>query len=92
MQIVCYHVAACAFPAAWPNSEKKLILASSPNPSVHPGGQTQAFELKSCLICFKSFVLLSAKEMLVKILTTDLVIAKLKHLTFDPAEEAIWVG
>ena len=52
----------------------------------------QAFELKSCLICFKSFVLMSANEMLVKMLTTDLVIAKLKPLTFDPAEGVIGVG
>ena len=44
---------------------------------------TQAFELKSRLICFISIVPLSAWEISVKNID-NLVIAKFKYLTFDP--------
>ena len=48
-------------------------------------GRTQAFKLKSRLICSISIVPLPACKISVKILITNLVIAFFKHLTFDPA-------
>ena len=64
---------------------KKLNFGLSLTPSTHLGDRTQAFELKYRLICFMSIVPLSVCEISVKILTTDLVIAKFKYLTFNPA-------
>ena len=49
-----------------------------------PGGETQAFDRKSRLICFIFTVPLSACEVNVKILKTYRVIAKIKYLTFEP--------
>ena len=46
-------------------------------------GWIQAFRLKYHLICFKSITPLPAFKISVKILTTALVIAKLKYLTID---------
>ena len=50
----------------------KMNFGLRPNPLVY----TDAFVLKSRLICFISIVPLSACEILLKISTTDLVIAK----------------
>ena len=61
---------------------KKLNFRLCPIPSAHPGGRTQAFKLKSCLICFIFIVPLSACAISVKIFTTDRVTAKFKYLTF----------
>ena len=61
-QNICYHVAAsvvsfnliCNMTIFW----KSLILASAPPPKSTQQTQTQAFKLKSCLICFKSIAAL----------------------------------
>ena len=79
-QNICYQFAACVIPfnlicnmtIFW----KKLNFGLCLTPLVHPGDRTQAFELKSRLIWFIYIILLSPSEISVKILTTDLVIAK----------------
>ena len=61
---ICYHVAAsvvscnliCNMTILW----KKLILASAPPPKSTQGARTQAFNLKSRLICFISIATLPA--------------------------------
>ena len=62
---------------------KSWILAFA-RPLKSTQGAGPGLELKSPLICFISVVLLSACKILVKILTTDLIIAKFKYLTFIP--------
>ena len=56
---------------------KKFNLGRQPTP--------KGFKLNSPLIYFISIVPLSACVISVKKSTTDLVIAKLKYLTFEPA-------
>ena len=46
--------------------------------------RTQAFKIKSRLVCLISIAALPACKISAKILTIALVIAKLKYLTFDP--------
>ena len=87
-QNICYHVAAsvisfnliCNMTIFW----KSFILASAPPPESTKQAQTQAFKLKSCLICFKCIAALPACKISAKIFTIALVITKLKYLTFDP--------
>ena len=87
-QNICYHVATsvvsinliCNRTIFW----KSLILASIPPPKSTQGTRTQAFKLKSRLICFISIPALPACKISAKILTIALVIAKLTYLTFDP--------
>ena len=57
---------------------KKLILASAPPPKSTQRTLTQAFKLKSRLICFISIAALPACKISAKILTIALVIAKSK--------------
>ena len=85
---ILYHVAAkvisfnliCNKTIFW----KSLILVSAPLPKSTPEARTHAFKLKSRLICFISIAALLACKISAKILTTALVIAKFKYLTFDP--------
>ena len=87
-QNICYHVAArvvsfnliCNMTIFW----KNLILTLSPPPKSTQQARTQAFKLKSCLICFISIAALPVCKMSAKILTIVSVIAKFKYLTFDP--------
>ena len=87
-QNICYHVAAsivssnliCNMTIFW----KSLILTSAPSPKSTQQARTQAFKLKSCLICFISIAALPVCKISAKILTIALVIAKFKYLTFDP--------
>ena len=59
-------------------------LALVPPPESTPGDWTHDSRLKSCLICLISIATLHACKISAKILTTALVIAKFKYLTFDP--------
>ena len=70
--------------AAWPYSEKNNESLPLSHPLVYQRDRTQAFNLKSCMICFIYIVPLSAFEILVKILTTDWIIANSKYLTWTP--------
>ena len=87
-QNICYHVAAsvvsfnliCNMTIFW----KSLILTSAPPPKSTQQARTQAFKLKSRLICFISIAALPVCKISAKILTIALVIAKFKYLTFDP--------
>ena len=87
-QNICYHVAASVFSfnlicnktIFW----KSLILASAAPPKSTQRTQTQAFKLKSHLICFISIDALPACKISAKMLTIALVVVKLKFLTFDP--------
>ena len=88
-QNICYHVAASVvsfnliynMTIFW----KSLILASAPPPKFTQPARTQAFKLKSRLICFISIAALPACKISgKKILKISLVIAKFKYLTFDP--------
>ena len=63
---------------------KSLILALAPPPKSTQQTLTQAFKLKSHLICFISISALPACKISAKILTIALVIGKFKYLTFDP--------
>ena len=73
-QNICYHNTACVvsfnlmcnMTIFW----KRLILASVPPPKSTLGVGTQAFKLKSPLICFISIVPLPACEISANILTT----------------------
>ena len=60
-------------------------MASVPPPKSASEAGTQAFKLKSYLICFISIAVLAACRISAKILTIVLVIAKFKYLTFDPS-------
>ena len=62
----------------------KKFYASAPPPKSTQGARTQAFKLKSRLICFISIAALPACKISAKILTIALVIAKFEYLTFDP--------
>ena len=63
---------------------KKFNLASAPPPKSTQRTLTQAFKLKSRLICFISIAALPAcKISAINIKKIALVIAKLKYLTFD---------
>ena len=87
-QNICYHVAdsvvsfnlICNMTIFW----KSLILASATPLKSTQRTRTQAFKLKSHLICFISIAALPACKISAKILTIALVIAKLEYLTFDP--------
>ena len=86
-QNICYHVAAsvvsfnliCNMTIFW----KSLILTSAPPPK-STQAWTQAFKLKSSLICFISIAALPVCKISAKKITIALVIAKFKYLTFDP--------
>ena len=87
-QNICYHVAAsvvsfnliCNMNIFW----KSLILTAAPPPKSTQQARTQAFKLKSRLICFISIAALPVCKISGKKLTIALVIAKFKYLTFDP--------
>ena len=59
-------------------------MASVPPPKSTQLARTQAFKLKSRLICFISIAALPVCKTSVKILIIASVIAKFKYLTFDP--------
>ena len=63
---------------------KKFNYGLCPTPKSIPGARSQAFKLKSRLICFISIAALPACKISAKLLTIALVIAKFKYLTFDP--------
>ena len=84
----CYHVAAYVVSfnliCNMTIFRKSLILASAPLPKSIPGDRTHNFKLKYHLICFKSIAPLPACKISAKILTTALIIAKFRYLSFDP--------
>ena len=63
---------------------EKIILTSAQPPKSIQQARTQAFKLKSRLICFISIAALSVCKISAKILTIALVIAKFIYLIFDP--------
>ena len=85
-QNICFHAAAsvisfnliCNMTIFW----KSLILTLAPPPKSTKQAQTQAFKLKSRLICFISIAALPVRKISAKILTIALVIAQFKYLTF----------
>ena len=87
-QKICYHNVAsiisfnliCNMTIFW----KNLILTSAPPPKSTQQAWTQAFKLKSRLICFISIAALPVCKISAKILTIALVIVKFKYLTFYP--------
>ena len=63
---------------------KMFNFGLGPAPKSTQRTRTQAFKLKSRLICFISIAALPACKISAKILTISVVIAKLEYLTFDP--------
>ena len=80
---IYYHVAACIvsfnFICNMTIFWKTWILASAPPPQ-----STQAFKLKSCLICFISIAPLPACKISEKNIDQLLCYSKFKYLAFDP--------
>ena len=62
---------------------KKFNFGLAPPPKSTQWARTQAFKLKSRLICFISIAALSVCKISAKILTIALVIAKFKYLTLS---------
>ena len=63
---------------------KKFNFDLDPTPKSTQLARTQAFKLKSRLICFISIAVLPVCKISAKILTIASIIAKLKYLTFYP--------
>ena len=85
-QNICYHVAASVFSFNLICNMtifcKSLILASAPPPKSTRQAGTQAFKLKSHLICLYLLLLCLHAKFQQKILTIAFVIEKFKYLTF----------
>ena len=89
-----YHVAAnvVSFDMQHDHILKKLYFGIGPPPKSNPGARTNAFKLKSRLICFIYIAALPACKISAKTLTIALVIEKFRHLTFDPLVAVKWDG
>ena len=87
-QNICYHVAAsvvsfnliCNMTIFW----KSLILTSAPPPKSTQQAQTQAFKLKSCLICFISIAALPVCKISAKTINNCLLLRNLNIWPLTP--------